>query len=64
MRATPAQLFLMNLKSSIKPGTLYYMNKEDAYEGLKKLTGVDFGYDVAAWEEWIKANKKQIRNKK
>lgn len=61
MRVTPIQLFLKNLKGSFKPNELYYIKKEDSYEGLKKLTGVDFGYDVGKWENWIKANQKTIR---
>jgi hypothetical protein len=64
MRVTPIQLFLRNLKGSYKPNELYYIKREASYEGLKKLTGVDFGYDVKKWEKWIDTNKKIIRNRR
>ena len=34
--------------------------KELARDLLCKLTGVDFGYDVMAWKEWIRNNRKGL----
>jgi len=33
--------------------------KEDAYKALKTLTGQDFGYDIDAWQQWLKAHNKK-----
>jgi len=35
-----------------------YLSKEEAYRLLKKETGQDFGYDVKAWRDWLKKNRK------
>src|SRR5262249_12121164 len=51
MFATPFEIRLANLRQRM-PDPLYWMDKETAYEELKKLTGQDFGYDEKRWEEW------------
>ncbi|HEX9062688.1 MAG TPA: hypothetical protein VF941_21160 [Clostridia bacterium] len=53
----PIEGYLKNLKQEISPRTKrLYMSKEQAYEMLKKYTGKDFGYDIKAWEKYIKDN--------
>jgi hypothetical protein len=56
MRIRPLPLFLRRLELPAEPRSRYArkLSREDAYEGLKKITGQDFGYDVKAWREWIK----------
>ena len=49
----PFEGLILNLKQEIRPGRRAYLTKEKAYETLKKWTGQDFGYDVAAWEKWL-----------
>ncbi|MBX3080265.1 MAG: hypothetical protein KF716_01440 [Anaerolineae bacterium] len=56
-RATPYQLLLINLEQSLPKNALGYTSKESAYEGLKRLSGEDFGDDVAAWKKWLKDHK-------
>lgn len=34
----------------------------DTYERLKIWTGVDFGYDVVRWHEWMEANPEWFLN--
>lgn len=35
---------------------------ENALAYLKKVTGVDFGYDTIAWRNWFRENKPEITN--
>ncbi len=59
MRALPIKIFLMNLEQTLPQDSLYYMPKEQAYEELKKATGVDFGDNVVKWKQWLQNNKKR-----
>ncbi len=59
MRATPIEIFLENLEQVFPQDSLEYMPKEQAYEELKKATGVDFGYDASKWRQWLKNNNKK-----
>lgn len=45
--------FLENLKGEWEPGMSHYCSREVALDGLRKLTGQDFGYDSSAWEAWV-----------
>jgi predicted solute-binding protein len=53
-RLLPLEGLLMNLKQEI-PETRRreYLTKEQAYESLRKLTGKDFDYRIADWEEYL-----------
>jgi len=52
MKLSPFQLYLRSLaRGQVRLG---HLSKEDAYEGLKRLTGEDFGYDVERWRQWGK----------
>ena len=55
-RLTYIQLLVVNLKQGLPPGAVGYCTKEEAYEGLKKRTGQDFGYDIRAWRRWLSKN--------
>ncbi len=57
-RLTPIQLYIVNLMEKHPKGALGFMTKEDAYEGLKKLSSQDYGYNVDQWVEWAHENKK------
>jgi hypothetical protein len=60
IRLTLTVGLLKNLKQEI-PSYMRreYLPREAAYEKLKALTGQDFGYDTAKWEEWIKDQESQ-----
>ncbi len=53
-------LLLRGLAGNSDPQTLHYVSREAAYEELKKLTGQDFGYDVAKWREHLRANREHL----
>jgi hypothetical protein len=49
---------LLNLEGKIQPPERReYLTREQALEQLKARTGQDFGYDAAAWREWLKLAK-------
>jgi len=48
-----AQILLRNLKGEVPPESRTYLDREEARDELKRLTGEDFGYDPAAWEAWL-----------
>jgi hypothetical protein len=48
------QLALANLKGTIHPDHRAFSSKEQAIVDLRRLTGKDFGMDVAAWERYVK----------
>ncbi len=58
-RLLPYELIIENMKGSLRKSMRGYSPKEEAYESLKKMTGMDFGYDIQAWEKWLKANNKK-----
>jgi hypothetical protein len=62
---------IQNLKARWPEGSLYYLPRAKAREQLVRFTGVDFGYDAAAWSNWLKQpdsgfppGKSKIRRKK
>ena len=56
MRLTPVEGLLKNFKGEIPPHMRReFLPREVAYEKLKAMTGQDFGDDIVAWEDWIKA---------
>lgn len=56
-------LLILNQKQELPPYLTGYSNKkEEALETLKKWTGQDFGYDVAAWEKWLLDHKRNINS--
>ena len=50
---TLLERFLENLKGEWEPGMSHYCSRDVALDGLRKLTGQDFGYDSSAWEAWV-----------
>ena len=55
VQASPAELALLNLKGSISPSVYGYLDKEEAYEMLKELSGETFPIDdIEAWTEWVR----------
>lgn len=50
MKISPFQLYVKSL--AYGPVRLGLLEKEVAYERLKKLTSEDFGYDVEKWKTW------------
>jgi hypothetical protein len=62
-RLTLEQILLLNLEQKIpEEDAMVYCSREQAYEWLKENTGQDFGYDVEAWKQWFKENRR--KNKK
>ena len=53
-RLTLEQIFLYNQSGNIQRPHPQYMGKRKAYEGLKTVTGQDFGKNVEMWEEYLK----------
>jgi len=71
VRPGPEDSLIENLKARWPEGSLYYLPRAKAREQLVRFTGVDFGYDVAAWRNWLKPpdsgfspGKSKIRRKK
>jgi hypothetical protein len=58
MRIPPQELFIMRLKGTLPnqrlPAYEWARSKtvEECREGLRKLSGLDLGSDVEAWERW------------
>ncbi len=64
MQVFPQKLFILRLKGRV-PGHprlrwLKEMSVEDCIEKLRKLSGRDFGDDVAKWEQWWCEEKKRL----
>jgi len=53
-RLTLEQILIGNLKQIIPKEAMMYLAQENAIERLKQITGQDFGYDVEAWEKYLK----------
>jgi len=58
MRASPEESLIQNLEARWPEGSLYFLPKEQALEQLKLITGVDYGYDSAAWRSWQQSRRK------
>ena len=54
MRPGPEESLIQNLEGRWPEGSLYYLPRAKALEQLVRFTGVDFGYDVAPWRNWLK----------
>lgn len=54
MRLFPEEVALANLKGEIPEDERGFMPKDEAYDWLKELSGLDFGRDVEAWSEWVR----------
>ena len=54
MKISPFNLYLRSLAHG--PVKLGYVDKQIAYERLKRLSGEDFGFDVECWREWGKSH--------
>ena len=50
MKISPFQLYLKSLTHG--PVRLGFLEKKVAYDRLKRITGQDFGYDLAKWKAW------------
>lgn len=48
--------FLENLRGEWGPGMSHYCSRDVALDGLRKITGQDFGYDCDAWDTWIRSH--------
>jgi hypothetical protein len=63
MRVFPAELLLMRLNDALPTGPQYEWarNKspEECLDGLRKLSGLDLGTDLKAWERWWKEEKQR-----
>jgi len=64
MRVFPQELLILRLKGELPSGSQYDWARskttEQCVEGLKKLSGLDFGADPAAWEKWWKDERHRL----
>jgi hypothetical protein len=49
------RLLLMNLKEMLPPESMFFQPKEECLQELRRISNRDFGFDVDAWSEWLKA---------
>ena len=63
MQLFPNELALANLKGEISEDERGFCSADEAVEWLKELSGLDFGKDVAKWEEWVCKQNKNIPSK-
>jgi hypothetical protein len=49
----------MNLAQTLPEGMMGYYSREKAHQRLVEMTGQDFGYDVEAWKQWFKENRRK-----
>ena len=60
MRIFPQELFIMRLNGTLPRARLpayewaREQSLEECVEGLRRLSGKDFGFDADAWEAWWK----------
>ncbi len=54
------QMFLLALKGREAARGWRLPTKEKAHAGLCRMTGVDFGFDVAAWKNYLKDNRPRL----
>ncbi len=61
MRVSLQTKLRYRLESQVPDGSRYdwlrEMSVEECLQKLRELTGQDFGNDVNAWIEWLKANR-------
>jgi hypothetical protein len=63
MQLLPNELALANLRQEIPCDERGYCTAEEAYEWLKELSGVDYGFDVDKWEKWVSEQNKSVPSK-
>lgn len=56
----PHQVLIRNLKGEIQEHSRVYMPREKALEQLRRVSGKDFGLDIAAWQRWVSENKEMF----
>jgi hypothetical protein len=52
----PEELFIANLRDEFPECALGYMTKDAARDSLMRMTGQDFGFDVAKWKAWFRSH--------
>lgn len=52
-RIMPPEDIILNLKQHLGPQHPWYMTTKQAYRRAVRYSGVDFGDNVDAWEEWF-----------
>jgi hypothetical protein len=57
MRLPPHSHYLLALRGRKTLRGRPLPTAEEAREGLRRLTGLDFGFDAGAWSEWLRANR-------
>ena len=60
MRVLPHTRYLLALEGRLTAHGRPLPTKKEAQTRLRRLTGQDFGDDVAAWKAWIKKNRKRM----
>ncbi len=60
MRLLPHRIYLLALEGRKTLHGRRLPTKKDAREKLCRLTGQDFEFDVDAWKEWIRNNRKGL----
>jgi len=63
MKLRLEELLIQNLEGKWAEDSFFYRPKEKALEQLIEIAGVNHGYDVNAWREWLKRNSKRPRKK-
>ncbi len=53
MEVLPFEWLLNNLDDTYEPDCMEFCTKDQALDGLRAMTGQDFGYDVAKWKAWF-----------
>lgn len=61
MQLFPGELALACLKGEISEDERGFATREEALEILRELSGLDFGDDVSAWEQWVNKKYEHIR---
>ncbi|VTU00107.1 unnamed protein product [Gemmataceae bacterium] len=56
MRILPHTLFLMSLRGRMSIYGRPLPTPAEAVEGLRQMTGQDFGLDADQWAAWFRAN--------
>lgn len=62
-RLLPHEIYLLALRGETQLGGRPLPSKKEAQEWLTQQSGQDFGFNVAAWERWIRDNPKVIHSK-
>lgn len=60
MRYLPHTLYLMSLRGRKTLHGRRLPSPAEAANGLRKITGQDFGQDARTWAAWIKTNRVKL----